>query len=124
MQFDDKARENVEAADRLLPDEEGVNDCLPNAVANRAYYAAYHAVAHVAQRRQIRFTSSTNDYYRHDTLPDDATRYGILDDDGRTNLNYLRGMRVKADYSDDPVEHDEADEAAKVARAFVKELIG
>lgn len=55
--LDEKARENLEAAERLLQDDEG-RECLPNAVANRAYYAAYLAVAHVAQRSSLPFTDS------------------------------------------------------------------
>lgn len=51
MEFDEKARENLEAVERLRPSDDGSLLCLANAVANRAYYAAYHAVAHVAQPR-------------------------------------------------------------------------
>jgi hypothetical protein len=55
MEFDEKARENLEAVERLRADEDGVKLYLANAVANRAYFAAYHAVAHVAQERGIDF---------------------------------------------------------------------
>ena len=75
--LDDKARENLEAAERLLQDDDG-GDCLPNALANRAYYAAYLATAHVAQHRGVAFTSARN-YYRHDSFADLATRHGLLD---------------------------------------------
>jgi hypothetical protein len=124
MEFDEKARENLEAAERLGADDEGTQPCLANAVANRAYYAAYHAVAHLAQSGGIGFTSNTMDYYRHDTLPDDAARHRILTDEGRLDLKELHGMRVKADYDDAPVEFDEAERAAALARKLVKELIG
>ena len=124
MEFAEKARENLEAVERLLPDDDGVRDCLANAVASRAYYAAYLALAHVAQEKRLPFTSTKGDYYQHDTFPDDAARYRLIDDEGRRDLAYLRGMRVKADYSEDPVEHDEASESAEVASAFVKGLIG
>lgn len=123
MEFDEKARESLEAVDRLLPDDAGDRDCLPNAVANRAYYAAYLAVAHVAQKRSMPFTSGTFDYYRHDTFPTEAARHGILDDAGRDDLDYLRNVRVKADYSEDPVELEEADQVAEIAKRLVGGLL-
>jgi hypothetical protein len=124
MQFDEKARENLEAVDRLLPDDDGERSSLPNAVANRAYYAAYSAVAHCAQQKGIEFTSADRGYYRHDSLPDDAARHGILDDEGRRDLVQLRNLRVKADYWEDPVDIEEADEVAVIAKRLVKGLIG
>lgn len=120
LEFDEKAQENLEAVDRLLPDEEG-RDGLSNAAASRAYYAAYHAVAHVAQREGRRFTK--DDYYRHDTLPDEAFVWGILDDEQRLDLQQLLGLRIKADYDDAPVELDEADQARQLARALVERLL-
>jgi uncharacterized protein (UPF0332 family) len=122
MEFDEKARENLEAVDRLLPDEEGTRDCLANAVANRAYYAAYHAVAHVAQARRLAFTSGRG-YYQHDTLPDEARQHGILSDEGRNDLKELFGMRVKADYEEEPVDIEEAERVASLARKLVKEVL-
>ena len=88
IDFDEKARENVRAAARLLPEEvgDGVDEAapfegLPNAAASRAYYAAYLAIAHRAQHRGLPFTSTSGkEYYRHDSLPDDAARWGIIDD--------------------------------------------
>lgn len=121
LEFDEKAREGLEAVERLLPDEDG-RDCLGNSVANRAYYAAYHAVAHLAQRK-FPFTSE-KDYYKHDSFPEDAWRHGILDDEGRKHLKRLYGMRIKADYREDPVELEEADRMAVLARKLVKGLIG
>ncbi len=108
---------------RLLPDDDGVRPCLANAAANRAYYAAYHAVAHVAQARHLEFTSDKQ-YYRHDLLPDDAARIGILDEEGRKDLKELYGMRLKADYHDEPVEPEEADRAASLAEKLVGGLLG
>ena len=121
LEFDEKAFENLEAMTRLLPDESG-REGLNNAAASRAYYAAYHAVAHVAQRDGIDFTAE-RDYYRHDTLPNDALVWGILDDDQRLDLQQLLGLRIKADYDDAPVEFDEADYAGKLARALVSRLL-
>lgn len=119
--FDEKAFENLEAMIRLLPDETG-REGLHNAAASRAYYAAYHAVAHVAQRDGIEFTSERC-YYRHDTLPDDALGWGILDDEQRLDLSELLGLRIKADYDEAPVELDEASRADQVARGLVASLL-
>lgn len=119
MRFDEKARENLEAAARLLPDEEGVFDALSNAAASRAYYAAYLAVADAAQRRRRGFTDREATYYRHDTLPDDAYSWRLVDDDGRDDLRWLRDLRIKADYYEDQVALDEASEALEVAGRIV-----
>ncbi len=100
----------------------GVRDCLGDAVANRAYYAAYHAVAHLAQARGIEFTSDKA-YYQHDRFADDAYRSGILDVEGARDLRELYAMRIKADYLDDPVEFDEADLAAELAQKLVTKLL-
>ena len=123
MDFDGKAHENIDAAERLLPDDSGGRDGLFNAAASRAYYAAYHAVAHDAQRRQRAFTSD-KEYYRHDELPADAARWGILDADQAEDLGWLLQLRLKADYYEDHVEVDEASEAFEVARALVLRIVG
>ena len=52
--------ETLTAMMRLLPDEDG-REGLHNAAASRAYYAAYLAVAHVAQREGIDFTAEDKD---------------------------------------------------------------
>lgn len=119
--LDDKAKENLEAAERLLQDEDG-RECLPNALANRAYYAAYLAAAHVAQQRGLSFTSDRN-YYRHDSFPDLAANHGLLDPTGITALRWLYGLRVKADYTDDPVDFEEANHAFDEAKLLVARLL-
>ncbi len=125
VRFDEKARENLEAADRLLPDDEsGERDAFLNAAASRAYYAVYLAVADRAQQLRQPFTGARSDYYRHDTLPRDAVEWRILDDDGRDDLELLRGWRIKADYQEDPVEREEASEALDLARSMLSQLIG
>jgi uncharacterized protein (UPF0332 family) len=118
--LDDKARENLEAAERLLQNEEG-RDCLPNAVASRAYYAAYLAVAHVAQTGGLPFTSPKS-YYRHDSLPDVAARHRVLDHSGAVALRWLYSLRLKADYTDEPVEFDDANLAYEKAKLLVENL--
>jgi uncharacterized protein (UPF0332 family) len=119
--LDDKARENLDAAERLLQDDVG-QECLPNALANRAYYAAYLAAAHVAQHRGLSFTSDRN-YYRHDSLPDLVVRNGLLDQRAAAAMRWLYGLRVKADYTDDAVAFDEANQAFEQARRLVGRLL-
>jgi hypothetical protein len=121
LAFDEKAFENLEAVGRLQPGEGG-REGLHNAAASRAYYAAYHAVAHVAQRDGIEFTSERS-YYRHDTLPDDARGWGILDEEQRLDLWELQNLRIKADYHEAPVELEEADRAEMLARGLVTRLL-
>ncbi len=129
ISFEDKAWENLRAALHLLPegaDQDGNDDALgmfPNASAARAYYAAYLAVAHQAQARGWSFTSDKR-YYKHDELPDDAQRWGVLDGDGIEWLEHLRDLRVKADYWEDHVTIVEAAEAASIAEALVEKLLG
>lgn len=119
MRFDEKARENLEAAERLLPTEDGLVDTLANAAASRAYYAAYLAVADTAQRLRRNFTDRDATYYRHDTLPDDAFAWRLVDEDRRDDLRWLRDLRIKADYYEDQVTLEEASEAFHVARDLV-----
>lgn len=119
--LDEKARESLEAAERLLQDEDG-RECLPNAVANRAYYAAYLAVAHVAQRSRLPFTDN-RDYYRHHTLPDLAARHGFLDVQAVAALRWLYVSRVKADYTDESVDFEDANKAVEKAKLLLERLI-
>jgi len=123
MRFDEKARENIEAAERLLPDESGDRDALSNAATSRAYYGAYLAVADRAQRRGHAMTSQDGTWYRHDRLPDDARRWGVLDDDDAEALSWLHGLRVKADYWPDQVSLEEASAAFDEARRIVTMLL-
>jgi len=119
--LDAKARENLEAAERLLQDDDG-RDCLPNAVANRAYYAAYLAVAHEAQRLRVPFTSDQH-YYRHKKLPELAAGCGILDRQNAAALRWLYASRVKADYTDESVGFEDANKAVETAKHLLERLI-
>jgi hypothetical protein len=125
VRLDEKARENLDAAARLLPrDEADWVEPLPNAAASRAYYAAYLAVADAAQRAGHDLTSSAHDYYRHDSLAADARRWGILDgDDDVDALSLLHGRRIKADYYEDQVDLVEANEAVEIATSLVRRLL-
>jgi CelD/BcsL family acetyltransferase involved in cellulose biosynthesis len=119
VRLDEKARENLEAADRLLSTE--VELPLHNAAASRAYYAAYQAVADRAQRIGIAFTGQT-DYYRHDSFPTLARE--LIDNDQSDELRLLHGLRIKDDYMEDQVDLDESSLAAETARRIVEALLG
>ena len=123
MRFDEKARENLDAALRLLPDETGAVDALPNASASRAYYAVYFAIADCAQQRQREFTDDENEYYRHNRLPDDALAWGILDHDRCDDLRLLHGRRIKADYWEDQVSLEEASDSVDIATSLLDVLL-
>lgn len=123
MRFDEKARENLEAAERLLDTRDGEVSQLFNPAASRAYYAAYLATADLAQLAGLGFDSAQANYYKHDTLPDVAQSWGILDADLSDDLALLRDRRVKADYWEDNVDLEEASEALDLAGQFL-ELLG
>ncbi|HWO18568.1 MAG TPA: hypothetical protein VNO30_07320 [Kofleriaceae bacterium] len=124
MRLDEKARENLEAAERLLDrSDDGRVEPLSNAATARAYYAAYQAVADRAQQEGLSFDSRGAQYYRHDTLPSRAQEWGILDDDLCDDLSRLRDLRVKADYYEDMIEYDEASDAQVMAQRLVAEVL-
>lgn len=124
VRLDEKARENLEAADRLLSTEGSADLPLHNATASRAYYAAYQAVADRAQQVGIQFDGAQADYYRHDRLPSRARDSRILDDDQRDDLERLHALRVKADYWEDQVDYEEAAAATESARGIVDAILG
>ena len=117
-----KARENLDAAARLLPGEDG--DYFANASASRSYYAAYLATAHRALALGLDFTARAGTHFTHDSLPGDPARLGILDDQDTDDLILLRDRRVKADYYEDDVDLDEATQAHELASRLVGTLLG
>lgn len=121
MRLDEKARESLEAAERLLPDESG-RDALSSSAASRAYYAAYLAVADRALREGRAFTNDERSYFRHDQLPDDARRWGLLDEEQALDLEWMLGLRIKADYLEDFVELEEASDAFDRAKLLLTAL--
>jgi uncharacterized protein (UPF0332 family) len=123
VQLYEKARENLEAAERLLPDEAG-RDGLLNAAASRIYYAAYLAVADRALQNGSAFTDSGRSYFRHDRLPRDARSWGILDEEGAEELEILHSLRIRADYLEDQVGFDEASLAYDGAERLVSRMLG
>lgn len=124
VRFDEKARENIEAAERLLPDDYGERDALSNAAASRAYYGAYLAVADRAQMDGREMTSADGTWYRHDRLPGDARDWGILSYDDAEVLGWLHGLRVKADYWEDHVCLEEASQALDEGKRIALTLLG
>lgn len=121
--FDEKARENMEAAERLLPDESGEREALANASAARAYYGAYLAVADRAQQIGHTMTSKDGTWYRHDTLPREARAWGVIGEDDAEILSWLYALRIKADYREDQVSLEEASVAFGEARRIVTAML-
>ena len=121
MDWSEKAQENLQAAEQLLPgDNAGVDACL-NASVSRSYYAAYLAVATRAAAQNRRFTG--DDYYRHDSFPAEARTWGILDDDDTTKLELLLSRRIVADYHEESVDIEEADGSLNMAKELVLKLL-
>ena len=122
MDWSEKARENLQAAERLLPvDDVKIEPCL-NASVSRSYYAAYLAIATIAYAQHHNFTG--DDYYRHDSFPTEAHAWGILGDDDRTKLEVLLSRRIVADYHDYSVDIEEANDALNLATELVSNLLG
>jgi hypothetical protein len=117
----DKAVENIEAARRLLPDERGDQEPLPNASVSRAYYAAYQAVAVAVQRAGRDLPG--DGWFRHDALPRDGQAWGVLRPAQARTLALLHGSRVKADYYEDAIDIEEASVMYDHARALVEALL-
>lgn len=122
MSLAEKAKENLDAVDRLLETADGDLDALANAAASRAYYAAYQAVVERALQSGLQpLTGAT--YYRHDVLPDHAFHLQLLTYELRESLVWLRDLRVKADYQQDQVEYDEASIASERAKRIVDAML-
>jgi hypothetical protein len=101
MQLQEKAIENLEAAERLLDTRDGELEPLNHAAASRAYYAAYGAVADRVLRSGRPLPAGG--YFKHGSFPEDAFHDGFLTSELREMLVWLRDLRVKADYEEDQV---------------------
>jgi len=114
-----KARENLQAAALLAR----ADDPFPNASASRAYYAVYLAAWEhlVSQGEGVPATRDGRRYFRHDTLP--GLLGGVLSDTERADLEYLRGLRVSADYREDELVRSQAAEAAEIADRLVARIL-
>lgn len=122
VSFEEKARENLDASERLLPDEDG-REALCDAAVTRAYFAAYLAVAARVREAGIPYNDRKGTYYTHDQLPTIAQDEGIVGADGADVLDYLYGLRIKADYDDVLVTLEEASIAHEQASSLVRELL-
>jgi uncharacterized protein (UPF0332 family) len=122
VSFEEKAKENLEACERLLPDDEG-RDALCDAAVNRAYFAAYLAVAARVRGEGVPFNDRNDTYYTHDRLPELARRAGVVGADGSDALDYLYGLRIKADYEDTLVTLEEASLAYEHASELVRTVL-
>jgi len=122
MRFDEKAKENLEAAERLLDTHDGTKEPLNNAAATRAYYAAYQAVVDRVLRTGRHLPPAG--YFRHDRFPNDAVSFGVLTVEQGEMLEILYERRVKAEYFEDQVDYNEASEAFEFAEKLVRAMLG
>jgi hypothetical protein len=82
------------------------------------------AVVDRALQNGIPFTGQQSLYFRHDSLPQDARSWGILDHDGAEELEILRALRIAADYSEDQVGLEEASVAYDAGARLMTRLLG
>jgi len=117
-----KAWENLAAARVLLDDE----DPCPNAAASRAYYAAYHACWHAMNEVGIPTPEVRPGvcYFLHDSLPYEARRAGVLDDQASEGLYDLVRLRVAADYLEEDLTVELARKALVTATAIIQRVLG
>jgi uncharacterized protein (UPF0332 family) len=117
-----KAWENLAAARVLLDDEEP----CPNAAASRAYYAAYHACWHAMNEVGIPTPEVRPSvyYFVHDSLPYEARRAGVLDEQASEGLYDLVRLRVAADYLEEDLTVELARKALETATAIVRWVLG
>jgi hypothetical protein len=117
-----KAWENLAAARVLLDDE----DPCPNAAASRAYYAAYHACWHAMNEVGIPTPEVRPGvwFFVHDSLPYEARRVGVLDDQASEGLYDLVRLRVAADYLEEDLTVELARKALETATAIVRWVLG
>ena len=117
-----KAKENLEAAERLLA---GPDPC-PNAATSRSYYAAYQACWELLGRKGVEppEVRPAEVYFPHREMPDLALRKGVIDSQAASGLRFLEGARVSADYDEaGSLDVATAEIAQRCARRIV-ELLG
>ncbi len=114
--FLDKALESLAGAE-----SEFVNERYDNA-ANRAYYASFHAAIAALQRAGIR---PAGDEWGHEFVPGQfdgvlISRRHLYPTELRGMLDRNAGVRLNADYDEDPVTQTEAGRALRRSRTFVR----
>jgi len=114
----ERAQENLRAADTLFQQEPP----LPNAVASRAYYAAFHAaIALLLARTDYR---PKGNEWSHDQVQAQLNtrlirRRKLLDAKWKPALLHLFNFRRYADYLPRGVSQRKAEEVLKTAKEFL-----
>jgi uncharacterized protein (UPF0332 family) len=116
--FLDKARESLSGAE-----SEFVNARYNN-TANRAYYAMFQAAIAALQQAGIR---PTGDEWSHRFAPSQfdgvlINRRHLYPTELRGMLNETMGIRLSADYDEEPVTPSEARRAVRNSRTFVSAI--
>ncbi len=112
-----KAAENLLAARVLL----GTGAGLSNAVASRAYYAAYQGCCWRLEEEGVELPPAKS-YWEHRSLPMTTLRQGLLDADEADALQFLFQRRVAADYYPEDISDAEARESVNEAEALLLSL--
>jgi uncharacterized protein (UPF0332 family) len=116
--FLDKALESLAGAE-----SEFANERYNNA-ANRAYYAVFQAAIAALRRAGVR---PIGDEWSHEFVPSRfdgllINRRHLYPTELRGVLNRNAGLRLSADYDEEPVTRTEADRALRRGRTFVRAI--
>ena len=116
--FLDKALESLAGAESEFANERYNN------TANRAYYAVFHAAIAALKRAGIR---PARDEWSHEFVPSQCdgvliNRRHLYPTELRGVLSRNAGVRLSADYDEDPVTQTEASRALRRSRTFVRAI--
>jgi uncharacterized protein (UPF0332 family) len=109
------------AVESLIGAESEFSNQRYNNTANRAYYACFHAAIAALQRAGIR---PPREEWSHEFVPSQfdgvlINRRHLYPTELRGVLNRNAGLRLSADYDEDPVTQTEANRALRRSRTFV-----
>ena len=109
------------AVESLIGAESEFSNQRYNNTANRAYYACFQAAIAALQRAGIR---PSREEWSHEFVPSQfdgvlINRRHLYPTELRGVLNRNAGLRLSADYDEDPVTQTEANRALRRSRAFV-----
>ncbi|MBI5886172.1 MAG: HEPN domain-containing protein [Deltaproteobacteria bacterium] len=117
----DKALANIKAAGLLA------DNAFYDSVASRAYYALYLMGWYMIGRYGDKPPDRAKDggyYWKHDTFHDMLYNYKLLEGDiEKEQWEWLRCLRIKADYETDVIEKDEALQAISLANGLIAHFL-
>ena len=112
------------AVESLIGAESEFSNKRYNNTANRAYYACFQAAIAALLRAGVR---PRGDEWSHDFVPSQfdgvlINRRHLYPAELRGMLNRNAGLRLSADYDEDPVTETEANRALRRSRTFVRTI--